>query len=392
MASSSPPKPLRRLGNPRAWGLDASWAFLNFGSFGARPLAVTRAASRWRQQFERHPIRFLDDPFLWDRLDTALQQVSKFLGADRDGLVFVPNVTDAVAAVLQSVSWRRGDAILTTSHAYGAVRRAIEATCAAHGTKAVVASVPCPVESDAQIEAIVLAAVTKRTRLAIIDQVTSPTGLRLPVERLSRALRRRGIEVLVDAAHSAGMLPRPVTTSATWWTSNLHKWGFAPVGCAVLWTRPSRRATTRPTAISHMHFKGYQQAFSWQGTRDVTAWLTAPDAIDWVRQREGWTALRAHNARLARWAGDQLTQGWDTETAGPLAVRKGVSMVTVRLPETARTWRDPLRLRDALADRHRVEVALWNEGPQWWVRVATQAFVRTAHIDRLLEGIEDLVE
>ena len=391
MAAPSIPSPLPCLGRHRAWQLDPSWAFLNHGSFGARPVAVSRVQDSHRRAFERHPIRVLDDELMQPMMESTLEAVAGFLGVDPAGLVFVPNVSDAIAAVLGSMSFKRGDEILSTTHAYGAVQRAMEATAKMHGAKAVFASVPCPVQSMEEVEACVLDAVTPRTRLAIIDQITSPTALRFDVDRLTRLLKRRGVDVLVDGAHAAGMLHRPVTTSAHWWTSNLHKWGLSPVGCGVLYTHPSRRGITRPTAISHMHFKGYQQAFGWQGTRDVTPWYTAPCAIDWVKAREGWAALRQYNTQLSRWTARTLCDAWGGSVAGPASMRKGVSMVTVELPRAAARWRVPNRLRDALADRFKVEVPIWNDGPRWWLRVSCQAYVRPKHVHRLVDAVDALL-
>ncbi len=240
------------------------------------------------------------------------------------------------------------------------------------------------------MEAAILAALTPRTRVAIIDQITSPTALRFDVDRLTRLLRRRGVQVLVDGAHAPGMLPRPVTPGATWWTGNLHKWGLAPLGCGVLVTASAARRFTRPVALSHMHFDGYQPAFDWQGTRDISPWLSAVDAIAWVKAGEGWTALRRYNAALARWAGAWLADRWGTQVAGPPAMRMGLSMVTVQLPAHARRWKRPNALRDALAEHFKVEVPIWNDGPNWWMRIAAQAYVRPAHVKRCAAGVEAL--
>jgi isopenicillin-N epimerase len=330
---------------------------------------------------------------LWPRLHDALGAVAGFLDVDPAGLVFQANVTDAVAVVLHSMNVARGDEILSTSHTYGAVARSIEATCTRTGARWVTAPLPCPVASAAQVHACIMNAVTARTRLAIIDQVTSGTALRLPLDTLVPALRRRGIEVFVDGAHAAGMLPRPVHPQATWWTGNLHKWGLAPLTCAVLYTHRRRRGTTRPIAPSHLHTDGYQKAFSWQGTRDVTPWLTAPNAIELVHSLDGWPALRRYNAAMARWARHRVLNAWSDSAcaaSGPPSMCRGIAMTTLRLPPKVKRWRTPEALRDALAREHMVEVPIWSDGTHWWVRISCQAYTRPRHVDRFIDGIEAL--
>jgi isopenicillin-N epimerase len=243
----------------------------------------------------------------------------------------------------------------------------------------------------AAIEAALLKAATKRTKLVVLDQITSPSAALLPVQRLIRAFAKRGIPVFVDGAHAAGMLESPCPKGAAWWTTNLHKWGLAPVSSAVLWTSTSRRASTRPLAPSHAHFDGYQAAFAWQGTRDISPWLTAPDAINWVHDNGGWPALRRHNALLGAWAGEQLTQAWGTPMSASPDMREGLSMVAVQLPRRAKQWSVPERLRDALANQFQVEAPIWKDGPRWWVRVSCQAYTRPADIRRLINGLESLL-
>ena len=173
---------------------------------------------------------------------------------------------------------------------------------------------PFPLASSSQITEAILAAVTSRTRLAMIDHVTSPTGLVFPIEDITRELERRGIAVLVDGAHAVGMVPVDLgRVGASYYTSNLHKWLCAPKGCAILWAREDRRADLHPTVISHGLGKGLFAEFDWTGTDDPSPWLVVPEAIAALEALDegGLPGLMAKNRALALEA-----QGWLSEALG----------------------------------------------------------------------------
>src|SRR5262245_23236209 len=235
----------------RHWTLDPEIAYLNHGSFGATPREVLAEQQRLRERMEREPVLFLARE-LQTRIDEARAALAPFLGARNEDLVFIPNATTAVNAVLRSLAFQPGDEILVTNHGYNACRNAVEYVAQRSGARAVVAHVPFPLRSPDEVVETVLAAVTPRTKLALVDHVTSPTGILFPVEQLIVELRERGVPVLVDGAHAPGMVPLDLNAlGADYYTGNLHKWVCAPKGAAFLWVRPERQQPIRPVVISH---------------------------------------------------------------------------------------------------------------------------------------------
>lgn len=362
------------------WLLSEDWVFLNHGSFGACPNVVLEAQSKLRGSMEATPVQFL-----WrqhdERLDAARQALAGFLGADAANLVFVTNATTGVNAIVRSMEFQPGDEILTTDHDYNACRNVLEETARRSGAKVVVAQVPFPIQGEEEIVAAILKSVTPRTRLAMIDHVTSNTALVFPIERIIRELEALGVDTLVDGAHAPGMLPLELEKlRPAYYTGNLHKWTCSPKGSAFLWVRPDRQDLIQPAVISHGNnttragHSPFQDRFDWAGTHDLTAWLCIPAAIDWLRNclPGGWDALRRHNHSLLLEARQLICGRFDL--APPCPENLLGSMATLPLPgrlaeSEGRFPVDPLYTQ--LANGYGIEMPIIHFGGKRWMRISS---------------------
>ncbi|HYS47284.1 MAG TPA: aminotransferase class V-fold PLP-dependent enzyme, partial [Xanthobacteraceae bacterium] len=298
------------------WLLDPDVAFLNHGSYGATPRTVLAEQERLRAKMERHPTRFMADE-LPGAFRAAAGRLAAFVGAAADDLVFVENATAGCNTVLNALRFAAGDEILLTDHAYPAVRKAAAYAAARAGARVVEAAVPFPVGDAADIVAAVAQKLGPRTRLAILDHVTSPTAVIFPVRELTALARAAGARVLIDGAHAPGMLTLDVPAiEADWYVGNCHKWLMAPKGSGFLWASPARQTDLHPLVISHGFGQGFAAEFDWVGTRDPSAWLAVPAAIDF-HQKLGGPALRERNATLARTQATRLANAWKTERGAP---------------------------------------------------------------------------
>lgn len=312
---------------------------MNHGSFGACPKPVLATQAEFRRQMEAEPVEFL-----WRRyeepLDRARNALAKFVGARAKDVVLVPNATTAVNAVVRSLELRPGEELLTTGHDYNACRNVlVEAARRAHA-KMVVADVPFPVRKPDEIVEAVMRAVTRRTRLAMIDHVSSHTALIFPIERIIRELEARGVETLVDGAHAPGMVPLDIARlRPAYYTGNLHKWVCAPKGTAFLWAREDKQDGLEPAVISHGNnqlrpgYTRFQDRFDWAGTMDPSAKFSVGEAIRWMGKLlpGGWRDVRERNHELAVKARRILCERLGTEPMCPENMLG--SMATVRLPE-----------------------------------------------------------
>lgn len=367
----------RRGDFPLAPGL----AHLNHGSFGATPHVVLAAQDAWRARLEANPTGFFFE-VLPEALRQAADRVARFLGGAGADWAFVENTTAGINAVLASLPWQAGDQVIATSQVYNAVQQALAHHAGRVGVEILPLPVPVPfVDADRLVQA-AARLIGPRTRLAVLDHITSTGGTVLPLAALIGAFRAAGVSVLVDGAHAPGQVALDVPAlGADWYIGNLHKWCFAAKGCAVIWAAPLRQAELHPTVISHPYGQGFPAEFDYVGTRDPSAWLAAPAALDYL-EALGAEAVRAHNDALAREMAAMLAEAWGTEIAAAPAHR--AAMATIRLPKDGvadRTVTRPLSLR--LMREHGIVAPVMPLEGRHWLRISAQIYNEPADYERL---------
>jgi isopenicillin-N epimerase len=382
----------------RHWDLDPDTVFLNHGSFGACPRVVLQTQAALRAELERQPVRFLHRE-LEPRLDHARAALAALVGCSANDLAFVPNATTGVNTVLRSLSFAPGDELLTIDHTYNACRNVLDFVADRSGARVVTAAIPFPIAGPELVVERVLAAVTERTRLLLIDHVTSPTGLVLPVAELVQALAARGIDTLVDGAHGPGMLPLDLDRlGAAYYTGNCHKWLCTPKGSALLYVRPDRQDRIRPLVLSHganstrTDRSRFRLEFDFTGTGDPTPWLCIPAALQFLRELVpgGLDAIRAHNHALACWGRDRLCEVLGVRPPAPDSMLG--SLAAVPLPLDGTEPQGPLGLdplQQALHDRHRIEVPVmrWNRPRLRLLRISPQIYHSRAQHEWLARAL-----
>lgn len=362
--------------------LDPAFLTVNHGSFGATPRVVLEAQDEWRARLEAQPTRFMHR--LSGALRRAADTLAAYVGARGEDIAFVDNATTACNAVLFSLRFAPGDEIVMLDHGYGAVRNTVRHVASRTGAVLVEAALPFPDPDEAAILGAVAARLGARTKLAIIDHITSPSALVLPLERLVALCRDAGVKVLVDGAHGPGQVPLDLgALGADWYVGNCHKWLMAAKGCAFLWARADRQQDLHPVTISHGYGNGFLAEFDWTGTRDPTAWLTVDAAIDFHR-RLGGPALMARNDALARDGARLVVERLGTRTGAGTAFYAAMQSVALPLdgpgtPERA------LRLRARLLEEFRCDAPLHCLAGGIWLRLSAQAYNTIDDYARLAE-------
>jgi isopenicillin-N epimerase len=376
------------------WGLEPNVIYLNHGAFGACPLIVLEEQREFRARLERQPVRFFMRE-LEGLLDETRRVLGAFLGADPQDLAFVSNATAGVNTVLASLPLRTGAEVLITNHTYAACRNAVEYWAARASASVRVVEVPFPIESATEVTSAVLAGLSARTQFAVLDHITSPTGLIFPIRDLVRELAARGVETLVDGAHAPGMVPLDLTElGAAYYTGNLHKWCCAPKGAAFIWARRDLQAALRPLVVSHGAASSrrdrsrFQLEFDWVGTTDPTAFLSVPKALRFLDTLAGGiAALRARNRELVLAGRTLLCGALATKPPCPAAMIGSIAAIT--FPEETPKSPSPDELYGALIDRHQIEVPIvpWPGARSGFVRISAQAYNTLEHYERLRQAL-----
>ena len=377
------------------WLLDPESTYLNHGTVGATPRRVLDTQQALRYEMERQPSRFMlrelngHQPMPWrtvSRLREASDQVAPFVGSRPDDLVFVPNVTTGLNAVLGSVPISEGDEVVITDLAYGAVALAAGALCARRGATLCTVPLSYPITDRGDVVDAIVRALAPPTKLVVIDHVTAQTALLFPVKEIAAECRARGVPVLVDGAHVPGSRRLDIASlGVDWYSANLHKWAYAPRGCGILWVAPERQAAVHLPVVSWGYNKGFREEFEHTATADPTSYLAAPEGIAMLAEWDFDACVR-YMHELAWDGAGLLTERWRTKFEIPRDMVG--AMVTVALPESAGTSdADAMRLRLALLVEDRIEVQLHAWRGRLWTRVSAQVYNDQADIARLAEAV-----
>ncbi len=383
------------------WALDPQLSFLNHGSFGATPTVVLENQREYQQRLEADPIEFLaPERSLEPKLDHVRECLARLVHADPADLAWVRNATDGVNAVVRSIPLSRDDEIVVTNHGYNACTNAVHYAARSSGAKVVVAKVPFPISGPDEVIAAIQRVISSRTRLVLVDHVTSPSGLVFPLREIIDVAHASGARVLVDGAHGPGMLPLDLSQlGADYYTANHHKWLCAPKVSGFLWVRREWQREVRPTVISHAANRDRSDRsrflceFDWPGTFDPSPLLALPRAIEFLQSLHegGIDELMRRNRRHAIQCRDLLCDALGIYAPAPDSMLG--SLVAVPLPPrgsaAGTSEQDPLQRE--LRETHGFELPVFTSSDLdvRVLRIAFQAYNDVAQVERLAGVLRD---
>lgn len=385
---------------PGMWQLDPTLCFLNHGSYGAVLRPVTLAQQAYRDRMERDPVRFFKVD-LEHLMDGVRESLARFVNCRAMDVAPVANATIAISTILANAELNPGDEVLITDHEYQSLSNELDRVCARTGAKVVRAAIPYPNTDPATVVERVLACVTPRTRLAFVSHITSATSLIFPVAPILAELNRRGVDTVLDGAHSVGQIPVDLAALApTYFIGSGHKWLSAPKGTGFLCVRPDRQDQFRTLALSSRANKVrpdralFLRDFDYMGTADYTAILAMSNAVTEMGGLlpGGWPALYRKNHELIMKGREVVCNAMGIDE--PCTERMVGSMCTLPLPEPAPELRSrPTEYDDALQDAlyhtHRIVTPVWRFGPDNTrvIRISAQLYNRVEQYEQLAQAL-----
>lgn len=373
------------------WNLRPDTIYLNHGSFGTPPIVVQEARRRWQARVDAQPM-----DFFVRQMESELQQVrdvlAAFVGTSAENLVLVDNATYGMNVVAESFPLQAGEEVLLTDHEYGAVRRIWRRRCDRRGAALRVVALPPRIEAADQVVDTIAAALTPQTKLLVVSHITSPTAITLPVAEISRRAKSHGVAVCIDGPHALAQLPLDLDRlDCDFYAASCHKWLSAPFGSGFLYVHPRWRDSIAPPVLSWGNtnapdgHRTWQDEFDWLGTRDPSALLAIPAAIDLLKH-VGLDRFRARTHLLASYARARLTELTNLPPMVPDSIAWYGSMAHVPLPDG-----DARSLQNALWGGHGIEVPIIEFAQRRWIRVSCHLYTQPQHIDALADALAALL-
>ena len=352
--------------------LDPGITYLNHGSFGACPISVFNDYQSWQKKLEQQPVQFITK-HLWRHLEEARKKLGKFLNCHGDDILLFPNPTTAINNVIDNLNLNKDDEVLMTQHEYGALVRAWSRS-SKNNFAIVQQSVNVPVDSKKNFIKQFLSGITVNTKVLFISQITSQTGLIFPVKEICEYARKKGIITIVDGAHVPGHIELNISNiDCDFYTGTCHKWLCAPKGSSFLYVKKSFQDSLKPQVMSWGEEgddpgpSQFQMDFQWQGTKDMSSFLSIPSAIHFI-ESNNWKDNHKLSKELILETSDDLKNLFGTDPLFKSEDWVG-QMVSHPLPLTA-----PENLKEILWEKFLIEVPVFEWKKQKYIRVSAHFY------------------
>ena len=368
------------------WSLDPQVAYLNHGSFGAVPKVVAVAQREFQLLEENNPNLFFRTT-LPKLHDEAREYVAEWLGTSPELFAFVPNASQGVITAANALVTKPRSQIVATSLGYGGVSNGMAEIARRTQSTLRIAEIEftAGTQTADDIADSVFAALTNETSLVVLDQITSETALLLPLEQIVRTIRRVAPQarVVIDGAHTPGMLSPILPADFDVWVGNFHKWICAPRASAGLVCKNSTIANQMtPLAPSWDFEAGFPKSFFAQGTDDYSSYLATPHAIKF-HESVSFTERDTHNRGVIDDAAKMLHEHWGTEPDVPTEMFCPW-MRLVRLPmrkQLTKSQCDALTLK--ISQELKTETVIVSPGDSTYVRISAQIYNEVNDYEKL---------
>ena len=369
--------------------LDPDMTFLNHGSFGACSKPVFENYQEWQRILENQPVQFMTD-HVYSALNDSRIALCDFVGCDEDELIFFPNSTTAVTNVLYNLDLKSGDEVLMSNHEYGALVRAWTMYGKKTNVKIIQQEIPIPLTTEEKFIADFWKGVTLQTKVIFLSQITSSTALIFPIEKILKMAKKRHILTIIDGAHVPAHIPLNIhELGCDFFTGACHKWLCGPKGSSFLFVKKEHQGWIKPLVVSWGKNgddptpSEFLQDFNWQGTRDMSAFLTMPTAIDFYQKE-----IRSNQGtcrKIIQDAHSEFQAVLNTEPISTGGTWLG-QMAAQPLPDQT-----PPDLKEKLWNDYQIEIPLFEWNNQRYIRISIQVYNTQKDVDLLMSALRSLI-
>jgi selenocysteine lyase/cysteine desulfurase len=364
---------------------------LEHGNWGmmARPV---------REAYREHVNRVNRDTSYYARrtmvadLDAVRARLAQWMGVDFEEIALTRNATEALKGlILQYNRLKPGDAVLYADLDYYSMQSCMDSLARSRGVQVIKIALPEPATRQSLIDAYAEAfAANPKVKMALLTHIGHRTGLALPIADIATLAKARGVDVIVDAAHSVGQLDFKLPdTNADFIGMNIHKWLGAPLGVGAIYVRRDRQDSIDVDPAENVLPASDVASRVHVGTPDFAAQLTVPDALafqDSIGAARRAARLRALRDRWVNAVRDlpqiQVLTGDDPTLHG------AITSFRIR----GRTSKDDnVALAKALLDKHRT-FTVYRDGlaSGCCVRVTPALATRMSEVDAFARALREV--
>ena len=369
--------------------LDPDITFLNHGSYGACSKPVFKEYQDWQQKLENQPVQFMTNQ-VYSAMEKSRESMSQFVGCDEKELVFFQNPTTAVTNVIYNLDLKPGDEVLMSNHEYGALVRAWKMWGKKTGVKIIQQDISMPVTTEENFIEDFWTGVTDQTKVIFLSHITSSTALIFPIEKIIKLAKEQNILTIIDGAHVPAHISLNIhELGCDFYTGACHKWLCAPKGSSFLFVKKEHQDWIKPVVVSWGKDgddptpSEFIQNFQWQGTRDMSAFLTIPTAINFYIKE-----IKPYQAACKKIIQDTYSEFSSVLNTEPISAGREwlAQLVAHPLPKNR-----PSNLKKRLWEEYQIEIPVFEWNGQEFVRVSIQIYNTQKDVDLLMSALRSLI-
>ena len=359
---------------------------LNHGSFGACPKPIFEDYQKWQLKLEQEPVNFFVNVGMQE-LDISRKRLANYINCDSKNLVFITNPSYAINIIAKSFDLKEGDEILSCKLEYGALIKTWDYYCNKVGAKFVQSEIDLPIQSQDQIIEQFFQGLSNKTKAIYISHITSSTALILPVKEICERAKDLGLITIVDGAHVPAHINLDLTeVKADVYAGACHKWMLTPKGCSFLYINDEFKNEFDPLIISWSYSSEsyFEEHHELQGTRDYSAFLTVPAAINFLEENN-WEDVSKNCKQMVL---DNYTKVARVLNGKPICPVNSEFLGQIASSEVKTL--DPLKLKETLYQQYKIEVPIMELYGKHYLRFSTQAYINQNDIDELILALEKI--